>query len=105
MPQLLDLTGRSPSSRAEPGSTAEHIVAALAEVGAHVVVAARDVGACDDGRGGAREQGWMPASARSLDLADEASIAALCAGVVDEHGAIDVLVNNAVARRRRRPST
>jgi NAD(P)-dependent dehydrogenase (short-subunit alcohol dehydrogenase family) len=98
VPELLDLSGRVAVVTGGAGLYGRHIVSALAEVGAHVVVAARDAAACralaDEitGRG-------LAASSRALDLADEASIVALCDGVVAEHGAIDVLVNNAVARQ------
>jgi NAD(P)-dependent dehydrogenase (short-subunit alcohol dehydrogenase family) len=73
------------------------IVGALAELGAHVVVASRDVDACRAVVDDLTERG-LAASARGLDLADEGSIAALFTSVVSEMGAIDVLVNNAVHR-------
>lgn len=97
MPQLFDLSGRVVVVTGGAGLYGRPIAAALAELGAHVVVAARDVGACAQVVAELAEQGWA-ASARPLDLSDEASIATLCAGVLDDLGAIDVLVNNAVAR-------
>jgi NAD(P)-dependent dehydrogenase (short-subunit alcohol dehydrogenase family) len=74
------------------------VCATLAELGAHVVVAARDVAACRDAADDLVGRG-LKASAHALDLADEDSIVALCAEVVEQHGALDVLVNNAVHRR------
>ena len=72
------------------------IAPALAEVGAHVVVAARDVAACEARRGGAGRQGGRvgPTARPGRRGVDRRALA----GVVAEHGAIDVLVNNAVAR-------
>ena len=97
MTQLFDLSGQVAVVTGGAGLYGRHIVAALAELGAHVVVAARDVAACGALASELSEQGWT-ASARRLDLADESSIAAFWAGVLDDHGAVDVLVNNAVAR-------
>jgi NAD(P)-dependent dehydrogenase (short-subunit alcohol dehydrogenase family) len=95
--ELLDLTGRVAVVTGGAGLYGRHIVTALGEVGAHVVVAARDIDACEALADELTRRG-LAASARALDLSDEASIIALCDGVVAEHGAIDVLVNNAVAR-------
>ncbi len=97
MTQLFDLSGQVAVVTGGAGLYGRHIVAALAELGAHVVVAARDVEACGALASELIEQGWA-ASARPLDLADESSIAAFWTGVLDDHGAVDVLVNNAVAR-------
>lgn len=95
--QLFDLSGRTVIVTGGAGLYGRHIVWALSELGAHVVVAARDVDACAGLVADVVEHGGA-ASAHPLDLADERSIVTLCAEVVDEHGAIDVLVNNAVAR-------
>lgn len=97
VPQLYDLTGQVAVVTGGAGLYGRHIATALAEIGAHVVIAARDVGACSALVAELVDRGWT-ASARPLDLTEEASIVALCAAVLDEHGALDVLVNNAVAR-------
>ena len=95
--QLFDLTGRVAVVTGGAGLYGRPIVDALAELGAHVVVASRDVDACRAAVGDVTERG-LSASAHTLDLADEASVAALFTSVVEEFGAIDVLVNNAVHR-------
>lgn len=97
VPQLLDLDGRVALVTGGAGLYGRPIVSALAEMGAHVVVAARDQAACEAVAADVRASG-MRASAHRLDLADEDSIGDLCRSVVADHGAIDVLVNNAVAR-------
>ena len=95
--ELFDMTGRVVVVTGGAGLYGRPIIAALAEMGAHVVVAARDVNACEAAAGELTGHSLL-ASARALDLADEASIAALSATVVDDFGAFDVLVNNAVHR-------
>lgn len=97
MAELFDLTGRVAVVTGGAGLYGRPIVRALAELEAHVVVAARDVAACEKVAADVRAAG-MAASSHALDLADEESIVALCHSVVADHGAIDVLVNNAVAR-------
>jgi 3-oxoacyl-[acyl-carrier protein] reductase len=67
------------------------IAQAMAAEGAVVVVADRDGAA---GEGTAAEIG-PPAVAVQVDVADEASVAALARTVEERHGRIDVLVNNA----------
>lgn len=96
--ELFDLRDRVVIVTGGAGLYGRHISEALAELGAHVVVASRDVAACREVADALSRRG-LAASARSLDLAAEASIDALCADVVRDHGAIDVLVNNAVHRR------
>jgi NAD(P)-dependent dehydrogenase (short-subunit alcohol dehydrogenase family) len=74
-----------------------HIVTALAEAGAHVVVASRSVAKCQElaTRLNAKS---LRTEAAELDLASEQSIQALRLALMTKHGRIDVLVNNAVAR-------
>jgi 3-oxoacyl-[acyl-carrier protein] reductase len=67
------------------------IAQAMAAEGAVVVVADRDGAA---GEGTAAEIG-PPVVAVQVDVADEASVAALARTVEERHGRIDVLVNNA----------
>lgn len=95
--ELFDMTDRVVIVTGGAGLYGRHICAALAELGAHVVVASRDVAACREVADALTRRG-LAATGRSLDLAVEASIGALCADVVRDHGGIDVLVNNAVLR-------
>lgn len=71
--------------------------AALAEAGAHVIVTSRNAAKAELVAAGLRERGWS-ATGRLVDLADESSIRAFHRAVVEAHGRIDVLVNNAVHR-------
>lgn len=81
-----------------------HITRALAEVGAHVVIASRNL---EQGQQVAEDLGreGLKVSARHLDLGSSESIASLCGNIVSEFGKLDILFNNAVARAGGDPST
>ena len=66
----------------------------LAEAGARVVVADRDAGPAGDVAREVADRGGT-ATARRLDVADSADIAATADAAVDEHGGLDIWVNNA----------
>jgi NAD(P)-dependent dehydrogenase (short-subunit alcohol dehydrogenase family) len=68
--------------------------AALAERGAHVVLADIDGGAAAAAAAEIRGKGGS-ASAAVCDVADEAGVAAMFDEVAREHGGLDILVNNA----------
>jgi NAD(P)-dependent dehydrogenase (short-subunit alcohol dehydrogenase family) len=67
---------------------------ALAARGAHVVQVDIDSGVSEDAAAEIRAAGGS-ASAVAADVADETAVAALIAQVVDRHGGIDILINNA----------
>jgi NAD(P)-dependent dehydrogenase (short-subunit alcohol dehydrogenase family) len=79
------------------GIYGEHIVRALAEAGAHVVIASRDVCKCQDLATTLRDQD-LRAEAIKLDLTSESSIRESRDKIIRDHGRLDILVNNAVAR-------
>ena len=79
------------------GLYGRQIVSALAEAGAKVFIASRNVAALEVTAAGERERG-LDVSAMKLDLAAEESILALRDEVVERAGRVDVLVNNAVLR-------
>jgi NAD(P)-dependent dehydrogenase (short-subunit alcohol dehydrogenase family) len=81
-----------------------HISRALAEAGAHVVVASRDQEKCVTVAAKLRDDGFK-ASSEVLDLGSEQSIVALRERIVSDFGRLDVLFNNAVARAGGDPST
>jgi NAD(P)-dependent dehydrogenase (short-subunit alcohol dehydrogenase family) len=81
-----------------------HISRALAEAGAHVVIASRDQEKCAALAADLRGTG-LKASAELLDLGSEKSILALRERIVSGFGRLDVLFNNAVARAGGDPST
>ena len=70
---------------------------ALAEAGATVIVASRNVQKCQDFAATIRADGFV-AEGMALDLEDEKSIRAFVGEVKAKYGRIDVLVNNAVSR-------
>ena len=81
-----------------------HITRALAEVGAHVVVASRSLENCEKIAGEMRAEG-LKVSAMYFDQGASESISAVCENIVSEFGKIDILFNNAVARAGGDPST
>lgn len=81
-----------------------HISRALAEAGAHVIVASRDLEKCTLFASALKDEG-LQASAELLDLGSEGSILALRERIVSGFGRLDVLFNNAVARAGGDPGT
>ncbi|MBI1378235.1 MAG: SDR family oxidoreductase [Frankiales bacterium] len=93
----FSLDGRVAIVTGGAGLYGRHIAQALAEAGAHVVLAARGVDACEAAAEELRSAG-LSATAHPLDLTREESVRAVRDDVRRAHGRIDVLVNNAVAR-------
>jgi NAD(P)-dependent dehydrogenase (short-subunit alcohol dehydrogenase family) len=93
---LLRLDGRVALVTGGSGNLGSAIGRLLAEAGAHVVIAARDVARCEALAASIAEHGGS-ADAVALDQADPASIDAAVDHVVGAHGRIDVLVNNAIS--------
>lgn len=91
---LFRLNGKVAVVTGGAGLYGAHICRALAEVGAHVVIASRDRAACEVIAAELSSEGLL-ASATHLDQGDEASIEAFAAEV----GPVDILINNAVFRR------
>lgn len=73
------------------------IVEGLAEAGAYVYVASRNVENCNMLADELRKKGYSVSGAE-LDQADTESIKQLRNRVIDEQGKIDILINNAVLR-------
>jgi NAD(P)-dependent dehydrogenase (short-subunit alcohol dehydrogenase family) len=95
--QLFQLAGKTALVTGGGGIYGVHIVRALAEAGAHVIVASRDSARC---RASAQElcAEGLSAEGAALDLTSESSIRGLREKILGDHGHLDVLVNNAVAR-------
>jgi len=70
------------------------IAAALAEAGATVAIADRDIAAAEQAVTALTAKGQR-ALAVHLDLADESSVVSACAALIERHGAPWLLVNNA----------
>jgi NAD(P)-dependent dehydrogenase (short-subunit alcohol dehydrogenase family) len=95
--QLFHLKGKTALVTGGGGIYGVHIVRALAEAGARVVIASRDVTKCEALSQQLRTEG-LSAEAGALDLTSESSIRGLLEKILGDHGQLDVLVNNAVAR-------
>jgi NAD(P)-dependent dehydrogenase (short-subunit alcohol dehydrogenase family) len=74
-----------------------HISRALAEAGAHVVIASRHPDGCQKLALALHEE-RLSAEGDELDLCSEDSIRGLCGRIIARHHHLDVLVNNSVAR-------
>jgi NAD(P)-dependent dehydrogenase (short-subunit alcohol dehydrogenase family) len=98
---LFDLTGATALVTGGAGIYGTSICEALAQAGAHVIIASRDLDACDRVAATLRGDGSM-ASAEQYDQASEASILALRDRLQNRFESIDVLVNNSVGRPMRR---
>lgn len=94
--ELFDLSGRTAVVTGGSRGLGLQIAEALAEQGATLVLTARRREQLDEA---ADHLGTLGArvTVRAADLSDAASVAAVVDDVVGEHGAIDVLVNNAGA--------
>ena len=66
----------------------------LAQAGATVVIAGRNLSKSETAAAGLRERGWR-ANAMVVDVTDENAVNALVAQVITRHGRLDILVNNA----------
>lgn len=88
----LSLAGRTAIVTGSAGGIGGGIAEVLAEAGAHVVIADIDAARAEAQAAAFTERG-LAAEAVALNLADEASIVAACAGVVERHGAPWALVN------------
>jgi NAD(P)-dependent dehydrogenase (short-subunit alcohol dehydrogenase family) len=94
---LLDLTGRVAVVTGGAGMYGSGISAGLAEAGAKVVIASRNLDNCERKAQELRDAGGDVVAAQ-VDLSDEASILALGEWVEGELGRCDILFNNAVSR-------
>lgn len=79
------------------GKYGRQIVAALAEAGAQVIMASRNVEKLKETASEFEAEG-LHIEVESLDQGDEASIRSLHDRVLERYGRVDVLVNNAVGR-------
>jgi NAD(P)-dependent dehydrogenase (short-subunit alcohol dehydrogenase family) len=93
---LLDLSGRVAVVTGGYGIYGAPISEALAEAGAHVVVASRSAARCEEFAARLRDRG-LAASAEEFDQGSENSVLLLRDKLL-ERGAVDILVNNSVGR-------
>jgi NAD(P)-dependent dehydrogenase (short-subunit alcohol dehydrogenase family) len=95
--ELFDLNGKVALVTGGTGLYGTPISEALAEAGAHVVIASRNGRNCEEYARQLIDRG-MKASGESYDQADEKSILALRDRLTKKLGFVDILVNNSVAR-------
>ena len=94
---MFDLTGRTAIVTGGAGRYGKQIVEGLAEAGATVFLASRNIENCDSVAAKFRSVN-LDVRALQLDLADRKSIDSLIEKIMQTTGRIDVLVNNAVTR-------
>lgn len=99
---LFSLKGKVIVLTGGAGLYGRGLAAQLAESGATLILAARDTGALGRVCREENERGFE-VSAHFLDLEKQDSIAALRDEILEKHGRIDGLVNNAVARPMKGP--
>lgn len=97
---LFDLTGRVAVVTGAAGLYGTPISEALAEAGAHVILASRNEMHCEKHASNLLQRG-LAASAECYDQSKEDSILAFCNRVLVKWGRVDVFVNNSVARPMR----
>lgn len=95
--ELLSLEEKVVLVTGGAGKYGSCIVEGLAEAGATVITASRNLDAGEKFAGSMREKG-LDVQARKVDQAEHDSVIALKESVVNDFGGLDVLVNNAVAR-------
>lgn len=95
--EMFRLNGKVALVSGGGGIYGRHIVRALAEAGAKVMVASRDLDKCAEYAQQLSAEG-LQVYAAELDLTEEASMRTLRDDMLQRFGSIDVLVNNAVAR-------
>ena len=89
LPQLFDLSGRVAVVTGGSGLYGKQICRALAEAGAHVSLASRNLSECQRYADDLRSKGFS-ATGHRLDLAREASVQEFCDEVLAERGRIDI---------------
>lgn len=95
--ELFRLDGRVAVVTGGAGLYGSVIATALAEAGATVVIASRNLARCEERAAQLRDSGYRTL-AMPLDLTDDGSIMALKDRVVAAFGHVDILFNNAAGR-------
>src|SRR5712692_9872808 len=98
---LFDLRGQVALVTGGAGIFGTPISEALAEFGAHVVIASRNKEKCREAAAKLVSRG-LESSPDTYDQANEKSILALRDRLMEKFGLVDILLNNSVARAMRR---
>jgi len=94
---MFKLNGKIAIVTGGAGLFGKPISAALAEAGAQVIIASRDLKKCQEFSAELNARG-LHTIGMALDLASESSIDQFVSNVLQQYGRIDILVNNAVSR-------
>src|SRR5690606_23693479 len=94
---LFRLDGRVAVVTGGAGLYGRPIARALAEAGATVIIASRDEAKCDAYAAELRAAG-LAAHGAALDQGSRGAVETFAYTVLERHGRVDVLVNNAVRR-------
>ncbi|MEX2233894.1 MAG: SDR family oxidoreductase [Cyclobacteriaceae bacterium] len=94
---MFKLDGKIAVVTGGAGLYGKSISQALAQAGAQVIIASRDSGKCETYARELQKKKWK-AQGMFLDMGDEKSIAGFIEKIYEQHGRIDILVNNAVSR-------
>ena len=99
---MFDLTGKVAVITGGNGGIGLGMATGLAQAGAQVVIVGRNAAKSAQAVAGLRQVGRL-ADAVDTDVTNEAAVNALFAAVVQRHGRIDVVVNNAGSTVRKLP--
>ena len=102
MAKLFDLSGKVAIVTGGNGGIGLGMATGLAEVGATIVIAARDAEKNAKAVAALRTSG-IQASSRTLNVTDEAACKLLIQHVSAQYGRIDILINNAGINIRKQP--
>ncbi len=94
--QLFDLTGKVALVTGASRGIGEHIAKLLAQSGAHVIVSSRKIEGCQGVVDSIVAEGGS-AQAIACHIGEMDQIDALFAAITEQHGKLDILVNNAAA--------
>ena len=95
--KLFDLSGRIAIVTGGTGLYGTPISEALAEAGALVIIASRNKSRCEEWAAQLVERG-LNASGDGYDQGSEESILAFSERILNQHGTVDIMVNNSVGR-------
>lgn len=98
--ELLSLKGRSALVVGGAGLLGGEITHALAELGAHVVIASRDLEKCRAFAEGVRRRHGTTADALQVDITQPDSIRSLLSETAERVGELDILVNSGWSGRK-----
>jgi len=96
LPTHYDLTGRTALITGGAGLLGIEHAAALAMVGAQVILADIDTAALEKAKAALADRGYGDKiSTVAMNVTDKASVEEVCAAAVDQQHGIDILINNA----------